>query len=110
MAMVWMDNKRQNLLLNSKGQTAVEYILLLSVISVLTFSVINSKKFKDFMGPDSSFFAAIRSQVEFTYRHGYANRAENDKTNNNYTSNHETYYNSEESKSRFFTGGDEYPR
>lgn len=109
MVVVWMDNKRQNLFLNNRGQTAVEYIMLLSVISVLTFSVINSKKFKDFMGPDSSFFAAIRSQVEFSYRHGYSNRVENDKTNNNYTSTHETYYNIEQSKSRFFTGGNQYP-
>lgn len=110
MVMVWMDDKRKNLFLNDRGQTAVEYILLLSVISVLTFSVINSKKFKDFMGPDSSFFAAIRSQIEFTYRHGYANRSENDKTDNNYSSNHETYYNSDQGKTRFFTGGESYPQ
>ncbi|WP_127715144.1 Flp family type IVb pilin [Halobacteriovorax sp. HLS] len=105
-----MDNKRKNLFLNNSGQSAVEYILLLSVISVLTFSIVNSKRFKDFMGPDSSFFAAIRARIEFTYRHGYDNVIGNDKTNNNYTRIHETYYNSELSTTRFFTGADGYPQ
>jgi Flp pilus assembly pilin Flp len=104
-----MDNKRTNIFLNQSGQSAVEYILLLSVISVLTFSVVNSKRFKDFMGPDSSFFAAIRSRVEFSYRHGFNGKAEDDKTNNNYSQFHETYYDYETGKSRFFSGAGVYP-
>ncbi|OUR93105.1 hypothetical protein A9Q84_21625 [Halobacteriovorax marinus] len=104
-----MGNKNKNTILNNYGQSAVEYILLLSVISVITFSVINSKKFKDFIGKDSGFFAAIRSQIEFSYRHGFAGKSENDQSDNNYSSFHETYYNYEENQSRFFSGADPYP-
>lgn len=110
MAVVWMDNKSKNTILNNYGQSAVEYILLLSVISVITFSVINSKRFKDFIGKDSGFFAALRSEIEFSYRHGYAAKSENDQTDNNYSTFHETYYNYGEGKSRFFSGADPYPR
>lgn len=105
-----MDNKRQNIFLNQNGQSAVEYIMLLAVISVLTFSVINSDRFKDFMGPDSSFFAAVRSRIEFSYRHGYSKPVEDDKTNNGYGGFHETYYNFEKGQSRFFSGVERYPQ
>ena len=107
--MVWMDNKNKNILLDEKGQSVVEYIMLLAVISSITFSIINSDKFKDFMGKDSSFFAGLRSQLEYAYRHGYLN-SESDRSDNNYSGPHETYYNIDDGQTRFFSGGEQYPR
>ncbi|PIK14522.1 MAG: hypothetical protein CES88_09260 [Halobacteriovorax sp. JY17] len=104
-----MDNKTKNILLNEVGQSAVEYIMLLAIISVITFSIINSDRFKNFMGKDSSFFAGLRSQVEYAYRHGYLNN-ETDRSDNNYSGPHETYYNIDDGQTRFFSGGKQYPR
>lgn len=104
-----MDNKIENILLNEKGQSVVEYIMLLAVISLITFSVINSGKFKDFMGEDSAFFAGLRSQIGYSYRHGYLN-SEADRSDANYSGPHETYYNIDDGQTRFFSGGEQYPR
>ncbi|ATH06543.1 hypothetical protein BIY24_00870 [Halobacteriovorax marinus] len=104
-----MDNKSKNILLEERGQSAVEYIMLLAVISLITFSIVNSNKFKDFMGEDSGFFAGLRSQLEYSYRHGYLN-SEADRSDDNYSGPHETYYDIDDGRTRFFTGGEQYPR
>jgi hypothetical protein len=60
----------------SHGQSAVEYILLLAVSSVLVFSVLNNARFKNFMKGDSGFFAVLRTYMESTYRYPYFSKTD----------------------------------
>ena len=55
---------------NRRGQSLVEYIMLIAVLSVLTFSILNSAVFKEFFGEESSFFEETRKYLQFTYQHG----------------------------------------
>ena len=72
--MVSMGNKplfQTQFSLNNKGQSTVEYLLLLVVVTALAFSIYNSARFKNFLEPDSEFFAIVKNKIEFSYRHGY---------------------------------------
>lgn len=89
-------------LLNSKGQSTVEYILLLVVVASLAFTVFQSDAFKEFFGENSSFFATVKKRVQFTYRHGLEGEKEEDNFSYNDGRNHFTYFNEEEGTTRFF--------
>lgn len=96
--------------LNSKGQSTVEYILLLLVVSVLGFSVVKSDAFKKFFGKDSVFFKTIAMQIQYSYRHGRLGTS--DEINSDtftYQKKHDTYKFNDEDKSRFFTIPEKYP-
>lgn len=56
---------------NQKGQSTVEYILLLSVMSVLVFSIFNSKLFQSNLGKDGKLLKAYKLQFEFAYRNAF---------------------------------------
>lgn len=106
--------KLQNIIFlkNKKGQSIVEYILLLGVLSSIAFSVYNNKRFKDFVGGKQGFFVSLRKGMEYSYRYG----RQLDKTvdydqamNFQYGSNqHAGYFNSELNQTRFFTGTTPY--
>ena len=106
--------QNSDLLRNSKGQSVVEYILLLAVISSLTFALYNSRNFKEFIKGDVGFFDAIRKRMEYSYRYGRELDADVDydqAMSFDYGSNkHDTYYNAKENSSRFFAGQDVYPK
>ena len=53
---------------NIKGQSTVEYVLLLAVVLTFMTTIWNSKAFKDFFSKDSKFFAAISEKVRVSYR------------------------------------------
>ena len=89
----------KNRLQDQKGQGMVEYILLLVVISALSSFIFKSQAFKQFLGEDSSFFGAIASRLEFSYRYGH--NGEEDKFGGYSSSGHELYQ-KDGSKSRFF--------
>ena len=97
---------------NKKGQSVVEYILLLAVISSIGFSVYNNRKFKEFLGGNSGFFAELRKGMEYSYRYGRPLNAEvnyDEAMEFNYGSNrHHTYYNEKSGRSHFFAGIVEY--
>ena len=101
-----MEKQRRNIL-NSKGQTMVEYVLLLSVILTLIAAVFKSDAFQNLWGPESEVFKALRERTEFTYRHGLIiEDISGDKTDNTYSGTHETYY---DGQSRFFVPRENYP-
>ncbi|MBC7428646.1 MAG: hypothetical protein H7336_08555 [Bacteriovorax sp.] len=101
-----------NILKNNKGQSVVEYILLLAVISSIGFTFYNNRKFKEFIGGKSGFFSELRKGTEYSYRYGRPFNAEVDYDEAmgfKYSSNkHDTYYNKKSGRSRFFAGIDEY--
>jgi hypothetical protein len=113
MDVVWMaEFKNINFLNNKQGQSVVEYILLLAVISSIGLSFYNSKAFKEFTGGKSGLFAKMRQGMEYSYRYGRALDSDVDYEQAigfEYTSNkHDTYFNSKSGASRFFAGLDEY--
>lgn len=102
----------RTLFLNNKGQSAVEYILLLAVISTLGFSFYNSQRFKDFMGGNAGFFEEMKKGMEYSYRYGREYRKSVDhETAMGFEYNgkeHDTYFDRVEGSSRFFAGIEPY--
>ena len=98
----WVEDSKQSFLISgSSGQALMEYILLISVISLMFISILKSDQFQDVFGEDANFFKQMRIKMAFEYRHGLSRKkGKNDLTNNAYAGRHETY--SDGSKSRFF--------
>lgn len=93
-------------LLNQRGQSVVEYILLLAVITSLAFTVYSNPKFKQFFG-ERGFFEAMRGRIGFAYRYGYEGNDPADEFQYN-SNKHKTYLNEETNLSRFFSPVEEY--
>jgi hypothetical protein len=98
--------KINNLVENESGQSMVEYIMLLGVVLILTFSVIQSNRFKDFFGDQSPVLNALRDRMVYSYRHGTFG---NEDTTDYNTGDHDTYKVPGENSSRFFSSLEEYP-
>lgn len=81
--------------ISNLGQSTVEYILLLLVVSSIAAVFFKSPLFQDMFGDDSGLFQSLASQIEFSYRHGYlGNEADRASDNFEYQSNsveHKTY-------------------
>ncbi len=91
---------------SERGQSVVEYILLLAVIVSLAYSMYSNPKFKTFFGKDG-FFAKMKVGIESSYRYGIESTEPAD-AYNYMTPQHKTYYNSTQNSSRFFSPLDEY--
>ena len=90
---------------NERGQSLVEYILLLGMLLMIGVSIFKSDQFKDIFGEDSSVFAKLRKQFEYEYRHGLSGFE--DRTDNSYGGEHESFYS--QGKTRFFSPDTPYP-
>ena len=93
---------------NKKGQSTVEYILLLGLLSSLVFVVFKNSKFKTLFQSDAGLFSTMRKGMSYTYRFGreYRDSAEYDNAFSfEYTNGqHPLYFNKEANTSRFFSG------
>lgn len=102
------------LLKNQAGQSLVEYILLLAVISSLGYTFYNNKRFKEFIKGNDGMFATMKKGMAYSYRYGLEYKSDipfEEKMDFDYQSNkHDTYMNSADGVSRFFGGNDPYPR
>ena len=100
------------ILKNRSGQSVVEYILLLAVLSALSISVLNNTAFKGFIAGNSGLFLSIRKGMEYSYRYGIPVSADTDldqaRSFNLQSNKHELYFNKKENASRFFTGSETY--
>ncbi len=100
------------ILKNQSGQSAVEYILLLAVLSALSFSVLNNAAFKDFMAGNSGLFLSIRKGMEYSYRYGVPVSPETNldeaRDFDLQSNKHDLYFNTKENASRFFSGTEPY--
>lgn len=107
MDVVWVAKFKNTYLLNSRGQSLVEYILLLAVLSALAFTVFNNRRIKEFMA-GKGFLESIRKGMEYSYRYGRELKTASDYERGatfEYASRaHDSYYNSEKDETRFFTG------
>lgn len=56
--------------LNSKGQSTVEYLLLLLVVSLFGYTVFKGSLGK-YIGEESDFVESMKRKMIFSYTHGY---------------------------------------
>lgn len=83
----------------------VEYVLLLVVVVSIAAGLMNSDAFKRFVGEDSELMQKMVRQMTYAYRHGRLGELDE----SDYERTHETYFNKDEDRSRFFTPTETYP-
>jgi Flp pilus assembly pilin Flp len=95
---------------NQKGQTMVEYMLLLAVSVSLVMTFINSDFMKRIFGSGGSLGTKIREENQFAYRHAFGKKAEiPDIGRNNVDGRaHPSYY-QPDGTTHFFGATDAYP-
>lgn len=94
---------KYKLLRNSKGQSTVEYILLLAVVVGIAATIFKATDFNNIFGPNGSVAQEYKDRLEFAYRHGLIVRG--GRLVPDYSSGrHESYNN------RFFSASEGYPR
>ena len=96
---------------NEKGQTVVEYILLLAVSASLIMTFYRSSTFKKLFGEQGVVGQVYKRESEWGYRHAYLSGSKEGANSLPYTSarEHPSYYNSSEGRTRFFGPSDPYP-
>jgi len=87
-------------LLNERGQSTVEYILLIAVVVSLVSIFFKSPLFQGYFGDGGKIASTFKGKMEYTYRHGINGRKFF--TQPNYSS-HESY------NGRFFGAKETYP-
>ncbi|MEK6626334.1 MAG: hypothetical protein AABY86_15295 [Bdellovibrionota bacterium] len=91
-----------------RGQSTVEYILMLAVVASLAAMILNSERFKKTLGAESEIFKKFAQRLEFTYRHGVSGAGDNTPRTPDFGK-HETYYNTAKNTSRIFMSQGKYP-
>jgi hypothetical protein len=99
---------RNNIILNKRGQSTVEYILLLAVVISLIYVVINSVRFKELMGQGGTLGTNMRLEAEWNYRFA---KPRNGLTTtwSGVTADHPSYWNSTRSATHFIGPLKPYP-
>lgn len=102
------------ILKSNKGQSAVEYILLLAVISAIGTTFLRNKKFQDFIQGKNGLFANMKLGMAYSYRYGRTAEAGSDAALGfDYTTNqHDTYLSNSSGNagsSHFFSNTAHYP-
>lgn len=97
---------------NQKGQTVVEYILLLSVAVSLVATFYNSNTFKKYFGNDGKLGKIYKVETEWGYRHASMTGKGTVPEGNGprpTISDHASYFNSGNGQTHFFGPSDTYP-
>ena len=78
----------------------MEYILLISVISMMFISILRSDQFQDVFGEEANFFKQMRIKLAYEYRHSISREKNKSDTTNNDDENYNVVceYNSETKK------------
>lgn len=97
------------ILKREKGQSTVEYILLLVVVMMFVNTVINSDLFKRFFGGNSPFFQTMATGIARNYRYA-AVVTEGEVIGPNPVLAHPSFAKSGGSDSHFFIIAEEYPQ
>lgn len=101
---------------NERGQTVVEYILLLVVAISLVITFFNSEAFRRLFGSQGAVGQRIKKESEFSYRHAYGvdyreggkNIPSDIDRNNRDISSHPSYADPIHGGTRFFGPKDPY--
>lgn len=92
-------------ILNSKGQSTVEYIMLLAVTAFMVSAVYNSEAFDDYFGEGGTFAKAMTREISTMYQYGI--RTDKSYRDNYGSANHSSYKSGK--ATRFFGAKDPYP-
>ncbi len=92
-----------------KGQTLVEYMLLLSVVAMIVLTFYKSKLFQKYFGNRGMIGQTIKTRSEFAYRHGYMGTEDTFPKGSRNGAIHPTY-DDPAGGSRFFGPKDKYPQ
>lgn len=100
-----MENKRHYLLLNKKGQSTVEYILLFVVVTTFAMTIFKSDAFQDMIG--EGMFGTLARSMEYSARYGTKGTV--DGYGSNYSNpRHPLYYNEAKGQTHFFSPREPY--
>lgn len=91
---------------NNKGQTLVEYLLLMAVITSVMVAFFKLDIVQNTIGKDGDLMKAFIQQMRYSYRHALPGKSAPGGLNYN-SINHDSYYKS--GSSRFFAPNDTYP-
>lgn len=91
-----------------KGQTMVEYMLLLSVVTAIVLTFYKSKLFQRYFGNAGLIGQTIKTRSEFSYRHGYMGTEDPHPKGSRNGATHPTYADPA-GGSRFFGPREPYP-
>jgi hypothetical protein len=94
---------------NQRGQTVVEYILLLTVGISLVYTFYRSQAYQRLFGENGSIGQAIKTESEFNYRHAYPRKATDINQVDYSGTSHPSYYDSTRGATRFFGPKEPYP-
>lgn len=98
------------ILRSEKGQTLVEYVLLLAVAVSIVVTFYNSDFFQNLFGQGGSVAKSVKSANEWGYRQGfYTPRSDDATVIHSSVESHPSYYNQSKNKSRFFGPAEPYP-
>ncbi|WPU65589.1 hypothetical protein [Peredibacter starrii] len=99
---------------NQRGQTMVEYILLLAVVVSLVLTFYNSEAYRRLFGSQGKFGTKIKQDSEFAYRHAYLSKNQDGSIDPDVSigekdiTAHPSYYDIKNSGTRFFGPKDPY--
>jgi hypothetical protein len=110
MDVVWMAKFISHKILKQNiGQSLIEYIFLLAIVSALSFTIFKSARFQQLFQGQSGFFATIKKGMVYSYRYGLQFQ-ESDGANMAFdysSASHDTY--TKNGTSRFFASQGKYP-
>lgn len=95
---------------NQRGQTVVEYILLLAVAMSLIVTFYRSATFQRLFGDQGELGQLYKQEAEWGYRHGHiSGRYVESNAPKASAREHSSYWNAEASETRFFGPKANYP-
>lgn len=114
MDLVRMGKEKRTLPLvkSQKGQTVVEYLLLIAVMVFITMMIMTSPVFKSWMGKDSVLFTELRRQMVYAYCNPMPAKSDSQEScEHDYGTILESYKAEpgDAGGTRFFIPADEYP-
>lgn len=94
---------------DQKGQTVVEYILLLVVAMSLVLTFYKSQTFRKLFGSQGQLGKVYKKESEFGYRHAYIKDSKSEaNTPKASAEQHPSYYNADKGETHFFGARDSY--
>ncbi len=95
-------------ILKSRGQSTVEYILLLAVVISIIYLLVNSQRFKDLLGEGGTLATRMKGTTEWNYR--FASPGNEEFAQINYPNGrHPTYWNGATNTTHFIGPKKPYP-
>lgn len=99
--------------MSQRGQSLVEYLMLMVVLTTISNSILRSDLMKNLLGPQGQLMSLFKANIEYSYRHALPYSASEsdpaDEDYGNFTGRHQSY-NVNESETRFFVPEGAYPR